>query len=112
MANLLVNIDVDDLDKAIAFYCEVFGLRIGRRFGSGALELLGLSAPLYLLAKPAGSLVSPATEHRRDYSRHWTPVHLDFVVDDIAAAVERATSAGARLEAPVRTSDWGDLALM
>jgi predicted enzyme related to lactoylglutathione lyase len=112
MPDFLVNVDVDDLEKAIAFYCEVFGLRIGRRFGSGAIELLGSSAPIYLLAKPAGGPVTPATEHRRDYSRHWTPVHLDFVVDDIAAAVERATSAGAKLEAPVRTGDWGDLALM
>jgi predicted enzyme related to lactoylglutathione lyase len=112
MPDLLVNIDVDDLEKAIAFYCEAFGLRLGRRFGSGAIELLGSSAPIYLLVKPAGSPASPATEQRRDYFRHWTPVHLDFVVDDIAAAVERAISAGARLEAPVKTAAWGDLALM
>jgi lactoylglutathione lyase len=39
-------------------------------------------------------------------------VHLDFVVEDIAAAVERATAAGAKLEGPVKASDWGDLALM
>jgi predicted enzyme related to lactoylglutathione lyase len=112
MLDLLVNIDVDDLDKAIAFYRQAFGLTVGRRFGSGGAELLGSSAPIYLLAKPAGSPASPATEQRRDYFRHWTPVHLDFVVDDIAAAVERATSAGARLDAPVKTSNWGDLAVM
>jgi predicted enzyme related to lactoylglutathione lyase len=112
MPDLLVNIDVDDLEKAIAFYSEALGLTLGRRFGSGGAELLGSSAPIYLLAKPAGSPATPATGQRRDYFRHWTPVHLDFVVDDIAAAVERAISAGASLEAPVRTSDWGELALM
>src|SRR5260370_36700321 len=32
--DLLVNIDVDDLSKAIAFYQQAAGLRLGRRFGS------------------------------------------------------------------------------
>jgi hypothetical protein len=31
----------------------------------------------------------------RDYSRHWTPVHLDFVVADLAEAAKRANDAGA-----------------
>ena len=111
MPDLLVNVDVDDLEKAIAFYCAAFGLTVGRRFGSGAIELLGSPAAIYLLVKAPGS---PAWLHgqRRDYSRHWTPVHLDFVVDDVSAAIERATAVGARLEAPVKSSKWGDLALM
>ena len=111
MPDLLVNVDVDDLEKAIAFYCQAFGVRVGRRFGAGAVELLGSAAPIYLLVKAAGTPAWPSGE-QRDYSRHWTPVHLDFVVEDMAAAVERATAAGARLEAPVKTADWGDLALM
>src|SRR4051812_6551335 len=103
-ANLLVNIDVDDLGKAEAFYTKAFGLKRGRRLGSDGLEMLGLDAPFYLLVKPAGSVASHSTAQRRDYRRHWTPVHLDFVVDDINAAVERAVSAGAMLEAPVKSS--------
>jgi len=39
-------------------------------------------------------------------------VHLDFVVDEIKSAVERAISAGARLEQPILTHKWGKLALM
>lgn len=109
---LLVNVDVDDLDKAIRFYTEAFALKIGRRFGTGGAELLGSTAPIYLLAKPSGSTATVATSQRRDYSRHWTPVHLDFVVDDIESAVERAKTAGATQEAPVKTSSWGRLALM
>src|SRR5688572_4992999 len=112
MSDLLVNVDVDDLDKAIAFYCAAFGLTVGRRFGAGAVELLGSSAPIYLLVKAPGTAAWPGGEQRRDYDRHWTPVHLDFVVDDVSAAVERATTAGARLEAPVKNAGWGDLALM
>jgi len=45
-------------------------------------------------------------------ARHWTPVHLDVVVKDIDAAVQRALHAGATLEQEVRSSHWGKLALM
>jgi predicted enzyme related to lactoylglutathione lyase len=110
--NLLVNIDVDDLDQATTFYCTVFGLAIGRRFGDDAVELTGGSAPVYLLCKKAGSAISRSCSHTRSYDRHWTPVHLDFVVDDIDAAVRRAVAAGARAEAPIKASAWGKLALM
>jgi predicted enzyme related to lactoylglutathione lyase len=111
--DFLVNIDVDDLDRATRFYTRAFGLQVGRRFGAGGVELLGSSAPIYLLAKPAGSASSPSTTSmRRDYTRHWTPVHLDFVVDDIDAAMQRALDAGAHTEAPVSVNAWGKLALM
>jgi predicted enzyme related to lactoylglutathione lyase len=110
--DLLVNLDVDHIDNAIAFYSTVFDLRVGRRFGAGAVEMLGSSAPIYLLAKAAGTLVSGATTERRSYERHWTPIHLDFVVDNIDSAVERAISAGALLEGPIATHKWGRLALM
>jgi hypothetical protein len=38
--DVLVNIDVDELSKAIAFYQRAAGLRIGRRFGSLGVEML------------------------------------------------------------------------
>ncbi len=62
--------------------------------------------------KPAGSAASTTTRQRRDYCRHWTPLHLDFVVLDINAAVARAEGAGATQEEPVKSSNWGKLALM
>lgn len=74
--------------------------------------MLGLSAPIYLLLKPAGSLAAKTASQRRVYSRHWTPVHLDFVVADIRAAMTRAQAAGAAIEAPLKSSAWGHLALM
>jgi len=85
--DLLVNLDVDNLDNAIAFYGTVFDLKVGRRFGTGAAEMLGSSAPIYLLAKAAGTPVSSRTTKRRSYGRHWTPVHLDFVVASITFIV-------------------------
>jgi predicted enzyme related to lactoylglutathione lyase len=112
LVDLLVNLDVDDLSKAIAFYSAVFDLRVGRRVGAAAVEMLGSSAPIYLLAKAAGTPVSSATTERRSYERHWTPVHLDFVVDDVESAVRKALVGGALLEGPIATHKWGRLALM
>src|SRR5574338_1029574 len=110
--DLLINLDVDDLDRAVRFYREAFGLKAGRRFGAFGTEMLGATAPIYLLAKAAGSSPTPASEDRRSYERHWTPVHLDFVVDDAEAAVARAVAAGAVLERPVAVHAWGKLAVM
>ena len=56
--NLLVNLDVDDLEKAIHFYGSAFGLTIGRRFGAAAVEMLGSPVPIYLLAKAPGTPAS------------------------------------------------------
>jgi predicted enzyme related to lactoylglutathione lyase len=111
MTGLLVNIDVDDIDKAVAFYRDGLGLTVGRRFGSDFVEMLGSTAPIYLLKKAADSAPFEGGPGR-DYGRHWTPVHLDFAVTDIKAAVARARGAGARVEAEIRTAKWGHIALL
>lgn len=109
---VLINLDVDDMSRAVDFYTRVFDLRVGRRLGASVTELLGSSAPIYLLQKAPGTTAAPGTARSRHYDRHWTPVHLDFVVDDLDAAVEKALAAGATREAPVTTQVWGRLALM
>jgi extradiol dioxygenase family protein len=65
----LVNLDVDDLEKAIRFYQEVFGLQVGRSFGVG-VEMLGSSVPIYLLVRDSGTAVSNTTSQCRSYERH------------------------------------------
>src|SRR6202011_5718657 len=90
LMELLVNLDVDNLEMAIAFYSTVFDLKVGRRFGAGAAEMLGSSAPIYLLAKAAGTPVSSTTTEGRSYGRHGTPVQFLFVVDDSQSAVQSA----------------------
>lgn len=106
---LLANIDVDDLEKGIAFYTGAFGLKLGRRFGTEAAELLGSTSPIYLLLKASGTKAAQVIHQTRDYRRHWTPVHLDFVVDDIRAATSRAVGAGAVLEGEIETHSWGHI---
>ncbi|MEJ7931277.1 VOC family protein [Ramlibacter sp. AN1015] len=104
-------LDVDDIERAIAFYTQGFGLRLGRRLQDDWAELLGASAPIDLLVEPAGSAatqVGPARQ--RSYERHWTPVHLDFVVADLDARVAALVALGARLERPIQQRRWGRMA--
>jgi len=113
MARILVNLDVDDLERATRFYTQAFQLSIGRRFGPFAVELLGGETPLYLLVKKAGSAPFPgAPEGARTYQRHWTPVHIDFAVEDMDQALARALEAGAVQEGPVKDHNWGRIVLM
>jgi len=113
MTQLLVNVDVDDIERAIEFYRSAFGLILSRRlFGGSVAEMSGASSKLYLLAKPAGTLPWRDAPSARQYHRHWTPVHLDFEVPDVDAAIERATAAGARLEHDAQAFAWGRLAMM
>jgi len=107
---LLINIDVPDAEIGVRFYVAAFGLKIGRRFGDDFVELLGWEAPVYLLTKKAGT-VGAAGDLRR-YERHWTPFHLDIVVDDVDAAVARAVAAGATLEAPASDTPYGRIAML
>ena len=109
---VLANIDVNDLAGATKFYCDALGLSVGRRFGNSVVELLGGSTPIFLLEKAQDTVISPTSTALRDYTRHWTPVHLDFVVQDISASVARARNAGALLEGPVRSHNWGRIAVM
>jgi predicted enzyme related to lactoylglutathione lyase len=112
MARVLINLDVDDMERAVAFYTQALELRVGRRFDSGFVELLGAEAPIYLLLKAASTEPFEGAEQLRSYARHWTPLHLDFVVADLDAAVARARAAGAVVEATPSQQPYGRLALL
>lgn len=101
---VIVNIDVPALAPAIAFYTAALGLTLERLLDDDVAELAGAACPIYLLEKPAGSPPARGLSRTRDYARHWTPVHLDFVVDDLEAAAVRALAAGATRES--EAIDW------
>ncbi|MCZ8255076.1 MAG: VOC family protein [Bacteroidia bacterium] len=107
---LRICIDVDDMERAVAFYTEGLGLRVGRRFKSDFVEILGAGSPIDLLFNAPGTRPIAGSEGVRHYARHWTPVHLDFVVEDIDAAVARLQQFGAVLEMPVAERVWGRIA--
>jgi catechol 2,3-dioxygenase-like lactoylglutathione lyase family enzyme len=110
---ILVNMDVPDLARAIEFYTHGLGLDLGRRFDDEFVELVGGGVSIFLIVKPVGSAPIPgASEPTRMYTRHWTPVHLDFVVDDVVAARDRAMMAGAIGESDITDHAYGRQALM
>ena len=110
-ADLLINIDVPDVEAGIAFYTAALGLELGRRFDSGFVELVGRDLPLYLLRKDGGTAIGPAGGDTRRYDRHWTPVHADFVVEDLDGAIGRAVAAGAVQEGETCEAPYGRLAM-
>ena len=67
---VLINIDVPDVERALAFYTQAFGLTVRRRLGGDGVELAGWPAPVFLLRKEAGSI--GVADQRRTYERHWT----------------------------------------
>ncbi len=97
---LEITIDVDNLDRAIEFYCGGLGLTLVERDPiCTRVELNGQSFWLCpFAAGPHGNIT-------RDFERHWTPIHLDFIVDNVDQAVERALAAGGRLDGAIRRND-------
>ncbi len=95
-----ITIDVDDLDLAVEFYCHGLGLELVRRTREWArAELNGQT--FWIFAFPAGSQGAIT----RSYSRHWTPIHLDFIVSDLDEVLRRALAAAGRLDRPVRRDE-------
>tara|TARA_R110001599_G_scaffold171353_1_gene362063 strand:- start:45207 stop:45602 length:396 start_codon:yes stop_codon:yes gene_type:complete len=101
---IVLNIDVPALDPAIAFYTTAFGLTLSRIIDEDVAELKGASYVIYLLAKAAESTVGTGAKETRRYTRHWTPIHPDFVVKDIAAFATQVMNAGAIQES--ECIDW------
>lgn len=97
---VIINIDVPALEPAIDFYKAALDLQLKRIIDDDVAELSGASTRIYLLVKPPGSAPANSAAQTREYTRHWTPVHMDFVVKDIARARKQALAAGA-----IRESD-------
>lgn len=95
---IVVNIDVPELAPAIEFYTRALGLELSRIIEDDVAELTGASSVIYLLANATGSTATSSVPEMRRYSRHWTPVHVDFVVENLLEAADRAIEAGASQE--------------
>lgn len=110
MSRLIVNIDVPNLDDGIAFYTEGLGFQLRRTlFQRSVAELRLGEFNVYLIEQKAGTQPFPAANEGRTFERHWTPVHIDIVVADMSAALEKAVAAGAVRSGDTTTHDWGIL---
>jgi predicted enzyme related to lactoylglutathione lyase len=95
MITFSISVDVPNLEAGVEFYAKAFGFVTAARPVPGVAVLQAGATSLCLLEKAEGTKPSPSTEDRRQYRRHWTPVHIDVHVDDLEAALARALEAGA-----------------
>ncbi len=107
-----VYVEVTTMEQGIAFYCDGLGLTVKQRFTPRWIELTGANAPIFLLANLPLTADLGDTTHTRDYRRHWTPVHLDFIVSDLDGMLARLQALGGRLDRPVKQRDYGRIANM
>ena len=98
MFSMSVSIDVPKLADGVRFYTEAFGFSKIAEPVQGVAVLRAGDHQLCLLEKADGTRPASGTQDQRHYHRHWTPVHLDFHVDDLDQALKQAIAAGAKQE--------------
>ena len=98
MISMSVSVDVPNMADGVRFYTEAFGFSKASEPIPGVVVLRAGTSEICLLEKKPGSVPAPGTQETRHYSRHWTPVHMDFHVDELKTALARAVSAGAKQE--------------
>lgn len=110
MIGIEICIDVPDLARGIRFYADAFGFAKTAEPYPGVAVLRAGGTSLTLLEKGEQSKPSPGTRDVRHYDRHWTPVHLDFHVDDFKSALDKAVRAGAIKEQSFENPEHGSIA--
>jgi predicted enzyme related to lactoylglutathione lyase len=98
MMKYSVTIDVPQLDEGLRFYRDALGLaEVARPIPTYALLKCG-GAQIGLMEKAGGTKPAKGAEEVRRYERHWTPVHIDFQVDDFHTVLTKVVSAGGKCE--------------
>jgi catechol 2,3-dioxygenase-like lactoylglutathione lyase family enzyme len=82
---------VDDVERAIDFYTDLFGFTVGRNAVPAFADVTRGNLRL-LLSGPASSAGRPMPDGRTPEPGGWNRIH--FVVEDIDAEVERLRAAG------------------
>jgi len=105
-------IEVTELARGIDFYSRGLGLALRRRLSPTWVELDGANLPIFLLADRPPFADLGGMKTARNYQRHWTPVHLDFIVPDLDQVVARLCAMGASLDREVQLCEYGRMANM
>lgn len=92
-------------------YTAAFNLSVGRRFDRSFVELVGAETKIYLLEKQAGTSIGPNGGDVRRYERHWSPIHPDFIAEDMDQAIAKVVGAGATQESETCDAPYGKLAM-
>jgi catechol 2,3-dioxygenase-like lactoylglutathione lyase family enzyme len=100
---------VDDVDRAIDFYTTQFGFELGHNASPAFAEVIRGKLRL-LLAGPESSAGRPMPDGRKPGPGGWNRLH--FVVDDIAAEVERLRFAGLQFRNDIVSGPGGQQILL
>jgi catechol 2,3-dioxygenase-like lactoylglutathione lyase family enzyme len=93
-----VTIDVPNLDEGLRFYRDALGLvELARPIATYVILKCG-GSQIGLMEKSAGTKPAKGSNDTRRYERHWTPVHIDFHVEDFERAVAKVLEGGAKCE--------------
>jgi predicted enzyme related to lactoylglutathione lyase len=98
MISISLSVDVPSLEEGLRFYGAAFGFVKASEPYPGVAFIRADNAELLLLAKSGGSAPFPQANEKRRYQRHWTPVHMDFHVDNFKESLTKALAAGAKQE--------------
>lgn len=109
MIKITVSIDVANLKQAETFYIDALGCKKVREQGTNMVILSTENCDIYLQEKEAGTKPLVAGEVTRDYKRHWTPVHLDFLTENVDEVVKKILQHGGQHEGG-ESGDWGAIA--
>jgi catechol 2,3-dioxygenase-like lactoylglutathione lyase family enzyme len=94
----MVSIDVPAMAAGLEFYRDALGFQeVARPIDSYVILQCG-DGRIGLMEKASGSKPAEGSDDVRRYGRHWTPVHIDFHVDNFDDFLARAVEAGAKCE--------------
>ena len=100
---------VDDVDRAVDFYTRQFGFEL-RQNASPAFAEVRRGKLRLLLAGPKSSAGRPMPDGRQPGPGGWNRIH--FVVEDIAAEVERLRGAGVSFRNEIISGPGGQQILL
>lgn len=109
MISVSVSVDVPNVVDGVRFYTNAFGFAKSAQPFPEMVVLRAGNSEICLLEKVPGSIPSGYTQETRHYDRHWTPVHMDFHVDDLKSALAKALEAGAKQEQLFENPDHGSV---
>ncbi len=109
MVEINISIDVPDLALATEFYCQALGCVKLRDQPPDMVVLESENTIVYLLKRTAGTKPLKDALVTRSFDRHWSPVHLDFLIGNVKGTVARIVESGGSCEGGEK-GDWGEIA--
>jgi predicted enzyme related to lactoylglutathione lyase len=102
-----VSIDVSNIAIATDFYLQALGCVFKTKYSESWAVVSIAGVDIHFLERDAGTIAGG--EQKRHYERHWTPVHLDFGVENVEPVLALVKEFGGSVENFI-TGDTADIA--